>query len=164
MMLQASALLMIMFGFWSSEQPPGIADVRPGKPADRLPATSIPFEYPDALAVDQAGDLLIAVSRQHQVFRMKKSGEISLIAGSGKKGFSGDGGLATDASLNNPQGVTVDAAGNVIVADTYNNRIRQVDAPHGDHQYDLWRWDGEPMERQPPCHYCELGAAHGIGH
>ncbi len=62
---------------------------------------------------------------------MKKSGEIELVAGSGRRGFSGDGGLATDASLDNPGGVAVDEDRNVIIADTYNNRIRGVESGTG---------------------------------
>lgn len=130
-MVKAPAILMMTLGVWLNGQSRGIADARPGKMVDAALATSIRFEYPDALAVDHAGDLLIAVSRQHQVFRLKRSGEVFLIAGSGKRGFGGDGGLATDASLNGPRGVAVDAADNVIIADTDNNRIRRVDADTG---------------------------------
>ena len=58
-------------------------------------------------------------------------GTISTIAGSGTSGFSGDGGLAVSATMSNPQGVAVDAAGNVYVADQYNGRVRKVDATTG---------------------------------
>lgn len=107
------------------------AGVDSEKTAHVVPATSVKFEYPEALAVGHEGDLLVAAQRQHQIFRLNKSGEISLVAGNGRRGFSGDGGRAVDASLDNPGGVAVDAAGNVIIADTYNNRIRQVDARTG---------------------------------
>src|SRR4029077_9692065 len=53
------------------------------------------------------------------------------IAGNGTAGFSGDGGPATSAALGNPQGVTVDAAGNVVIADANNFRIRVVAASNG---------------------------------
>ncbi len=59
------------------------------------------------------------------------SGDIVTIAGNGTSGFSGDGGPATSASLYGPAGVTVDAAGNIYIADTCNYRIRKVDASTG---------------------------------
>jgi DNA-binding beta-propeller fold protein YncE len=103
----------------------------PNKAASPVPASSSRFEYPEGLAVDHAGDLLIVASRQHQVFRMTKAGEIRLIAGSGRRGFGGDGGPAVDASLDNPGGVVEDLDANIVIADTYNNRIRRVDARTG---------------------------------
>ena len=54
-------------------------------------------------------------------------GIITTVAGNGVGGFSGDGGLATTASLNFPAGVAVDGSGNLFIADTFNQRIRQVD-------------------------------------
>ncbi|HEY3175419.1 MAG TPA: hypothetical protein VGK94_06600 [Candidatus Polarisedimenticolia bacterium] len=129
--LKAVATLMVTLGFWMSGLSRGVAGVDPSKTANVVPARSIKFEYPEALAVGHEGDLLVAARRQHQVFRLNKWGEISLVAGDGRRGLSGDGGLAVGASLDNPGGVAVDAAGNVIIADTYNNRIRRVDARTG---------------------------------
>ena len=103
----------------------------PNKATIPLPASSSRFEYPEGLAVDHAGDLLIVASRQHQVFRMTKAGEIRVVAGSGRRGFGGDGGPAVDASLDNPGGVVEDLDGNIVIADSYNNRIRRVDARTG---------------------------------
>ena len=58
-------------------------------------------------------------------------GTITTIAGSGTSGFSGDGSAAVTATMSNPQGVAVDAAGNVYIADQYNGRVRKVDATSG---------------------------------
>ena len=59
------------------------------------------------------------------------AGDIYTIAGDGTAGFSGDGGPATTAELGNPKGMAVDAAGNVLIADTGNSRIRVVAAATG---------------------------------
>jgi hypothetical protein len=59
------------------------------------------------------------------------AGDIYTVAGDGTLGFSGDGGPATVAELDLPSGVTVDTSGNVLIADTYNNRIRVVAASTG---------------------------------
>jgi sugar lactone lactonase YvrE len=96
-----------------------------------IPSSSSKFEYPEGLAVDRAGGLLIVARRQHQVFRMTKTGEVRLVAGCGRRGFSGDGGPAVEASLYSPGGVVEDLDGNVIIADSYNNRVRRVDARTG---------------------------------
>jgi hypothetical protein len=58
--------------------------------------------------------------------RISPDGTISIIAGNGKSGFSGDGGPAAAASLNLPYGLAIDANGDLIIADSYNNRIRKV--------------------------------------
>ncbi len=65
------------------------------------------------------------------VANAQSQGIITTIAGSGTAGFSGDGGAAISAQFSSPQGVTVDAAGNVFVADAYNQRIRKIDAVTG---------------------------------
>ena len=54
------------------------------------------------------------------------AGDIYTVAGNGTSGFSGDGGPATSAELDDPSGVAVDGAGNLLIADTANNRIREV--------------------------------------
>jgi hypothetical protein len=59
------------------------------------------------------------------------AGDIYSIAGTGTAGFSGDGGPATAAELHNPQGITLDSAGNVVITDTNNYRVRAVAAATG---------------------------------
>jgi uncharacterized protein (TIGR03437 family) len=92
---------------------------------DNGPATSAQLYYPRGVAVDPAGNLYIADSGLDRV-RKVSSGVITTVAGNGTPGFSGDGGPATSAQLSSPSGVGVDAAGNLYIADTNNNRIRKV--------------------------------------
>jgi uncharacterized protein (TIGR03437 family) len=87
------------------------------------------------LAVDGGGNLYIADIGDSRIRKVDTAGNISTVAGNsqtlGLGGFSGDGGPATSAALNSPEGVTVDSAGNIYIADTGNGRIRKVDAVSG---------------------------------
>ncbi len=96
-----------------------------GFAGDGGPATSAKLTLPEGVAVDATGNLYIADMFNNRI-RMVTGGTISTIAGNGQQGFSGDGGPATGASLNNPQGVAVDASGNLYIADTRNSVIRKV--------------------------------------
>jgi trimeric autotransporter adhesin len=83
---------------------------------------------PAAVAADARGNLYIADTGNNRVRRINPQGIISTMAGTSANGFSGDGGAATDAKLNAPQSVAVDASGRVYIADTDNHRIRRIDA------------------------------------
>ncbi len=89
-------------------------------------ATSASLYYPTHVAVDASGNLYIADQGNNRIRKVSPSGIISTVAGNGSAGFSGDGGLATAASLYRPQGVAVDALGNLYIADISNQRIRKV--------------------------------------
>ena len=87
---------------------------------------------PFGIAVDAAGNLFIADSNNNRIRRVDvTSGKISTVAGSGKIGSIGDGGRATEATLNNPTSVALDPAGNLFFADAGNDVIRRVDAFSG---------------------------------
>ncbi len=96
-----------------------------GYSGDGGAATSAELDMPMAVAVDGAGNLYIA-DTDNQRIREVANGVINTIAGNGQQGFSGDGGPATSAELDTPTGVAVDAAGNIYIADSHNNRIREV--------------------------------------
>lgn len=84
------------------------------------------------VALDSAGNLYIADTVNNRIRKvMASTGIITTVAGNGQAGFSGDGGLATAASLFGPFGVAVDSAGNLFIADMANNRIRKVSASTG---------------------------------
>ena len=90
-------------------------------------ATSASLNIPQGVAVDAFGNLFIADTGNYRIRKVNVNGVITTVAGNGTNGYSGDGGLATSASLNIPQGVAVDAFGNLFIADTDNYRIRKVD-------------------------------------
>jgi uncharacterized protein (TIGR03437 family) len=97
---------------------------------DGGPATAAALNYPNGISLDAAGNLYIADSDNDRVRKVDAAGTITTVAGSGRAGFSGDGGPATVAALNNPSGVAVDAWGNLYVADHGNDRVRRV-TPNG---------------------------------
>src|SRR5207253_1285647 len=113
-------------------------------------ATAASLAYPEAVAVDAhghvfiadtlnrrvraldaAGNLFIADTQNAVIREIDVAGNIKTVAGNHTYGFGGDGHAATDASLRSPQGVAVDAAGNLFIADTSNFRVREVYATTG---------------------------------
>ena len=103
-----------------------------GYGGDGGPATEAKLRFPVGVAVDGAGNVYIADTLNSRVRRVDAStGTISTIAGTGRFGFGGDGGPASEAMLGHPEGVAVDAAGNVFIADPVSFRIRKVDACTG---------------------------------
>src|SRR5205823_8124202 len=116
---------------------------RPGYTGDGGPAASARVgQPPGGVAFDGAGNLLIADTGNNRIRVVPAASgtfygqamtlaHIYTVAGNGTGGFAGDGGPATAAKLNAPGAVTVDAAGNLVIADTYNNRIRVVAATSG---------------------------------
>jgi uncharacterized protein (TIGR03437 family) len=101
-----------------------------GYRGDSGPAAQARVNRPRGAAFDREGNLYFADSLNHRIRKIGTNGFITTIAGSGVRGFFGDGGLAVQAQLNAPQGVAVDPLGNVFIADTGNNVIRQV-SPEG---------------------------------
>jgi len=102
-----------------------------GFSGDGGPATKAALNFPLGLAVDRAGNIYISDAGNNRVRKVNTAGTISTVAGTGTAGFSGDGGPAISARLgfslaNDQQGLAVDSAGNLYIADVQNNRIRIV--------------------------------------
>jgi len=103
-----------------------------GSSGNNAAATAALVNAPGGGAFDSYGNFYFADTGNNVVREIsKKTGNIAIVAGTGASGFSGDGFAATTALLNSPAGVAVDAAGNLYIADTGNNRIREVSANTG---------------------------------
>lgn len=100
----------------------------PGFLGDGGPATLALLNTPSAVALDTRGNIYIADTGNQRIRRIDARGIITTIAGTDAGGFGGDNGPATAAALNRPQGVAVDQAGNVFIADTDNQRVRKISA------------------------------------
>lgn len=108
----------------------GTGECRPDVSGDGGPATSAPLCLPQAVAVDARGNVYIAEyaasGGADRVRKVSVSGIITTVAGTGVPGFSGDGGPATSARLRAPNGLALDAKGNLYIADFANARVRKV--------------------------------------
>lgn len=98
-----------------------------GFSGDGGPATGALLVQPSSVAANATGDVFIADTGNQRIRRVDAAtGVITTVAGDGAPSFSGDGGSAIAASLLSPQGVAVDGAGNLVIADTENHRVRRV--------------------------------------
>ena len=136
MKLSRSAAFQLAFFAWSAFAP-GLTSVitnfagngTPGFSGDGAQATSAQLNSPISMAMDTNGNLFIVDAANHRIRKVTPAGTISTIAGNGVTSdphICPEGGPATSCALYYPEGVAVDAAGNVFVSDTYNNQIRKV--------------------------------------
>ncbi len=98
----------------------------PGYSGDGGSATVAKLQRPGFVAIDDSGNLYISDRFEHRIRKVNSFGIISTYAGTGTPGYSGDGGLATAAQIDNPDGLVVDNTGNLYFADALNNRIRKI--------------------------------------
>jgi DNA-binding CsgD family transcriptional regulator/sugar lactone lactonase YvrE len=99
-----------------------------GFSGDGGPATDALFSSPAAIAFDSEGNLYIADTGNNRIRRVGRDGIITTVAGTGRRGYGGDGGPAALALLNSPAGIAVGFGDSVFVADTGNNRVRMISA------------------------------------
>lgn len=103
--------------------------VRKVDPAGVITTVADGFSFPRGVAVDSAGNLYIADTGRCRIRKVDTAGIVTTVAGDGRCFFgNGDGIPATSASLNEPEGVLVDASGGLFIADTRNNRVRRIDS------------------------------------
>lgn len=99
---------------------------------DDGPARQARLNFPTAVAIDEQGTLFIADQMNHRVRRVDgRTGIITTLAGTGLARFSGDGGPADQAALNEPAALALDGRGRLFIADQSNNRVRVVDLATG---------------------------------
>ena len=89
------------------------------------------MNQPNGVAVDGSGNIYLSDTNNHRIRKVNSAGVITTIAGNGINGFSGDGGQGTQAELDTPVGVTLDDAGNLLIADANNHRIRKLNLSTG---------------------------------
>jgi len=94
-------------------------------------ALEVKLQGPFGVDFDKAGNLYFVEMLGHRVGRVDKNGRLTFIAGTGKKGDVGDNGPALKAEFNSMHSLAVGPAGNIFIADTWNNRIRKIDAKTG---------------------------------
>jgi trimeric autotransporter adhesin len=90
-------------------------------------ATTVPLRSPSGVASDANGVIYIADQRDNRILKVGTDGKLTILAGDGTPGFSGDNGPALQASLNEPRGLKLDGNGGLYVADYGNNRVRKID-------------------------------------
>jgi hypothetical protein len=98
----------------------------PGLPLNGAMAITQGIEGASQVALDGVGGFYIASAFLSRVYRVSTDGKLHLIAGSATAGYGGDGGPATSAQILYPTGIVVDSAGNLLIADYGNSRIRKV--------------------------------------
>ncbi|MGA2966295.1 MAG: hypothetical protein ABSD64_08790 [Terriglobales bacterium] len=123
--LRFVALALVLFAPQVLLAQYAISTVAGGGP-NNVTALSASIGYPGSVTLDTAGNTYIADSYSSHIFKVDTTGNLTVVAGNGTRGYSGDGGSATSAALNGPEGVFVDGQGNIFIADTANCLIREV--------------------------------------
>jgi streptogramin lyase len=135
---------------------------KPGDTPDGAPIDGTPLKGPRSIDFDKEGNLWLVTREGNQVLKFNlKTRKILVVAGTGAKGFTGNGGPAREATLSGPKGIAIDAAGNAWLADTESHSIRVINAQTGALQLMVGTGqegdgpDGNPL-------HCRLSRPHGI--
>lgn len=133
-----------------------------GPTPDGSPITGTPLKGPRSMDFDKEGNLWLATREGNQVFKFDlKANKIHHVAGTGKPGFTGNGGPAKEATLSGPKGIAIDAAGNVWLADCESHTIRVIMAATGKLEHVAGSGkrgnsaDNDPLK-------CDMGRPHGV--
>ena len=137
-------------------------DGKRGATPDGAKFSKVSLNGPRTIDFDKQGNMWLALREGNQVFKLDmKRGTIHHIAGTGKKGFTGNGGPAKQATLSGPKGIAIADNGDVYLADTESHTIRMVDASTGNLELVCGDGtkgdgpDGNPLT-------CRLGRPHGV--
>ena len=134
----------------------------PGTTPDGAPIQGTPLSGPRAMDVDREGNLWLVTREGNQVLKLDMLYErVYVIAGTGQKGYSGDGGPARNATFRSPKGISLDKQGNVWIADTENNVVRRIDMATGSIETVAGtgeRGDGPDGDASQ----CKLSRVHGV--
>jgi streptogramin lyase len=133
-----------------------------GPTPDGAPIAGTPLNGPRSIDFDADGNLWLVTRAGNQVFKFDlKAGKIHHIAGNGKKGFTGNGGPAKDATLSGPKGIAVAPNGNVWLADTESHSVRMIDVKNGTLELIAGTGEkGDGPEGDPL--KCKMARLHGI--
>ena len=124
-------VLVLSAAFRAAAQAPNTINTVAGGGANGSSPTAAYLASPSSVVKDGVGNVYIASPALQVVFKVTPGGQLSIYAGTGIAGFSGDGGPANAAELDYPSSISLDGAGDLFIADYYNNRIRRVDAITG---------------------------------
>lgn len=102
-----------------------------GKSVTGVPATEVKLNSPFGVDFNSSGVLFFVELNGHRVGRIDEKGQVTTLAGTGQKGYSGDGRPAAQAEINGPHNLAVSPNGDIFIADTWNNVIRKIDAKTG---------------------------------
>ena len=133
-----------------------------GDTPDGSPIAGTPLKGPRSIDFDAAGNLWLVTRAGNQVLKFDlKAGKIHLVAGTGKNGFTGNGGPAKEATLSGPKGIAIDKEGNAWLADTESHSVRMVNAKTGNLELIAGTGvKGDGPETDPL--QCKMARLHGI--
>ncbi len=125
------AILILSAALWTLAQAPNTINTIAGGGTNPTSPTAAYLGFPSSVVRDASNNVYIAAPGLEIVYKVSAGGQLSIYAGTGIAGFSGDGSPANAAKLNFPLGLALDSAGDLYIADAFNNRIRRVDASTG---------------------------------
>jgi hypothetical protein len=131
-----ASFILVVFAFCAPQlslAQYSISTIAGGGP-NNLAKLNASIGYPESIAFDSTGNAYIAESYASQILEVSTAGIVTVVAGNGTVGYTGDNGPAISAALNQPEGVFVDGSGNIFIADTENSVIREVVASTGNIQ------------------------------